>query len=194
MVWTTAWLRCIPIAKSRPHRTVHGSARGGSYPIIDNGVVERGNLAAGAQAWAAALAREISTACGRPGFSATVSGRPTGRAGLPGGTWCSVRSCADGFLLFDELERCPVNDRLAGVHPDETGPCWSRSTTGSPWPVLRKGRTWSRWTRVGKSRPASSLASHARRRLPRSFGRGRDARRSGPTPRCPRVHAARSSR
>ena len=65
--------------------------------------------------------------------------------------------------------------------PDETGPCWSRSTTGSPtWSGSpERSRTWSRCTPVGKSRPASSLASHARRRLPRSSSRRRS------WPRCP---------
>ena len=61
----------------------HGWHEAGSYPIIDNddALWNCGNLAAGAQAWAAALAREISNGLWAPaspssGFSATVSGRP----------------------------------------------------------------------------------------------------------------------
>ena len=64
-------------------------------------------------------------------------------------------------------------------------------------PVLRKGR--------GLGQGVPRLANHAPRRpLPptlaggchrrQGVGRGRDACRGGPTPRCPRVHAARSSR
>ena len=64
-------------------------------------------------------------------------------------------------------------------------------------PVLRKG------PELGQGGPR--LVNHAPRRpLPPTLasgchgrhgvGRGRDARRSGPTPRCPRVHAAHSSR
>ena len=119
---------------------------------------------------------------------------------MPGGTWCSIRSCADGFLLLDEPERCwsrsTTGSPAAGrstVHPDETGRCWSGSTTGSStWSGSpERSRTWSRWTPVGKSRPASSLASHARRWLPRSPRRRSWQRRPpwwshAPLPACSR--------
>ena len=182
--WTdrASWLRCIPICRNPPLSVLRSLLQTGCCPSVGTRPVRTrlsimidalwncGNLAAGAQAWAAALAREISNGLMGARLSSLRIQRD-GRAGVhrpgrstsPGGTWCSVRSCADGFLLFDELERC-----------------WSRSTTGSPtWSGSpERSRTWSRWTPVGKSRPASSLASHARRRLPRS-----SRRRS--SPRCP---------
>ena len=74
-----------PSSSSAPALTggCHGWHEAGSYPIIDNddALWNCGNLAAGAQAWAAALAREISNGLWAPasppsGFSATVSGRP----------------------------------------------------------------------------------------------------------------------
>ena len=75
-----------PSSSSAPALTggCHGWHEAGSYPVIDDdddALWNCGNLAAGAQAWAAALAREISNGLWAPasppsGFSATVSGRP----------------------------------------------------------------------------------------------------------------------
>ena len=74
-----------PSSSSAPALTggCHGWHEAGSYPVIDDddALWNCGNLAAGAQAWAAALAREISNGLWVPasppsGFSATVSGRP----------------------------------------------------------------------------------------------------------------------
>ena len=73
-----------PSSSSAPALTggCHGWHEAGSYPVIDDDALWNcGNLAAGAQAWAAALAREISNGLWAPasppsGFSATVSGRP----------------------------------------------------------------------------------------------------------------------
>ena len=74
-----------PSSSSAPALTggCHGWHDAGSYPVIDDddALWNCGNLAAGAQARAAALAREISNGLWAPasppsGFSATVSGRP----------------------------------------------------------------------------------------------------------------------
>ena len=75
-----------PSSSSAPALTggCHGWHEAGSYPVIDDdddALWNCGNLAAGVQAWAAALAREISNGLWAPasppsGFSATVSGRP----------------------------------------------------------------------------------------------------------------------
>ena len=74
-----------PSSSSAPALTggCHGWHEAGSYPVIDDddALWSCGNLAAGVQAWAAALAREISNGLWAPasppsGFSATVSGRP----------------------------------------------------------------------------------------------------------------------
>ena len=75
-----------PSSSSAPALTggCHGWHEAGSYPVIDDdddALWNCGNLAAGAQAWAAVLARESSNGLWAPasppsGFSATVSGRP----------------------------------------------------------------------------------------------------------------------
>ena len=159
-----------PSSSSAPALTggCHGWHEAGSYPVIDDDALWNcGNLAAGAQAWAAVLAREISNGLWAPasppsGFSATVSGRPQAgqvHSGVGHGARSAHALTASSFSMN-------WNGAGAGQRPAT----WS----GSP----ERSRTWSRWTPVGKSRPASSLASHARRRLPRS-----SRRRSWP--RCP---------
>ena len=205
-----------PSSSSAPALTggCHGWHEAGSYPVIDDddALWNCGNLAAGAQAWAAALAREISNGLWAPasppsGFQRDGERASTGRAGPHRRVGHGARSAhaltASSFSM--NWNGAGAGQRPAHRQPDETPSTpMKRDRAGAGQrPAHRRGPVLRKGPELGQGGPR--LVNHAPRRpLPPTLaggchgrhgvGRGRDARRSGPTPRCPRVHAARSSR